>query len=618
MSQNEGDPNQTTEETLNIIKESESIIIATSNYLHLTFKSLKNEFTEETFNEKVSLLSDINFNPILSINSYQYDNSISHLPTILLNIPHKMSALDTSRLTPTLRFKILLNLIFTFRFFIEKGIKLDPFTIDNILISADNTPYLYVTNFTNSNEDNVFQSIVSLIKTLCSNSNESEMTFVHNFYSELYSTFQNSHYNLSSIEGILDTFITSDLTTLTDNAEDAEEYLGQLLYQSFSAKGLLKLYRNAISQKRRINELNESIESIENEMRELNGLVMSVKRDDSRIDQLTIQSQEFQTKLDQSISLFQTLSSPTSRFEIPLETVANGIFATLINSQKSRFDHLVVPSQSSGDVYFIIDQNSTGNYSSGSGDYEWVQFDFKEPISIVSFQIQSAHRAFLKNWAVVAYDEDGGEITLYKTENDPALNGVDNKVYKTVKAVEAKSFRIEKFGCNWSGTNFMRIKNFEFFSDDPKYKGGVFKSLIEKANGDPHKADVYITASNFDFKRFHKICPSRSLCTLYDETQPWFQVELTCGRAIVHGYRLQMLTNFPLSCWRLAGSNDKENWDTIHDAEVPANKTAPILLFNCSSQTPYKYFRFINTENANDDLKLRLKHFDIFGVYLSD
>ena len=112
----------------------------------------------------------------------------------------------------------------------------------------------------------------------------------------------------------------------------------------------------------------------------------------------------------------------------------------------------MVFSQSNGDIYCIIDPDSPGYYSSGSGEYEWVQFEFQELISVVLFKIKSAHHG------------DWNETILYKKKDDQTLNG---EITFNFKAIEAKRFRIEKFRENWVGTNFMLIKNFEFYSDDP-------------------------------------------------------------------------------------------------------------------------------------------------------
>ncbi|OHS99634.1 hypothetical protein TRFO_33868 [Tritrichomonas foetus] len=409
----------------------------------------------------------------------------------------------------------------------------------------------------------------------------------------------------------------NDVSIMNSSIQNVELFLSKIFTESLSEQSLLQLYRKSNQQQRQINELSSTIENLTEELREMSQIIFKLQNNQNQIQEVTKKAIDLDENVKQKLSILKSLIDPIHRIEIPLDNSRNGIFAYLINNQTSKFDRDLVPSQSSGDVYCIIDENNPGNFSSGSGDYEWVQFEFKEPISLVSFMIRSAHRAFLKTWNLVAYDDHENEIILYQTKDNPSLNGKNKEVILNVKAYKAQTFRLEKLGENWAGTNFMRIQQIEFYSDDPKYLGGVFKTLLEEAGGDPHKADVFITSSNFDFQRFHKLSPSRSLCTLYDQDSPWFQVELTKGFAIVHGYRIQILDNFPIYKWQLIGSNDKENWDVIHEVSISQNDCSSLMIFECNSKLPYSTFRFLNTmENKNDDLKLRLKHFDIFGIYL--
>lgn len=622
---------------VNILKESNLVQISqikglsTSQYfIMMTFKNLQN-ISKETFIENISKLISIKYPSIYPIIAFEYHNEDTNLPTLFFNGVDVQNAKclekDNISSNKTAQFKVISAIAFSIHYLWTQNIELDSINLDNILMIGDYNPVILITNIFSTSSQDVLKSYGEIIKSVCSesfnnsqlNNGKSSNDYSGNLFTNLYSLCNSNFLSVYAMNEIIDHLISFDLNSFVESPQDAERFLTHLFSESLSEKAVLQLYKKASLQELKINELTSMIENLNDEVCELNKLVISLKQDENKINSISKEADQIQEKLNGSLSIIKNIIEPGYRVEIPISNSANGIFAYLINSQKSPFDHLVVPSQSSGDIYCIIDPDSPGNYSSGSGEYEWIQFEFKEPITALSFKIKSAHRAFLKTWGFIAYDEDGKEVILYKTKDDPTLNGKYKETIINFKAIEAKKFRIEKFGENWAGTNFMRIKNFELYSDDPQYIGGIFKTLLERANGDPHKADVLITASNFDFQRFHLLSPARSLCTLYDQEPPWFQVELNHGRAIIHGYRFQILNNFPIDKWQVAGSNDKENWDIIHESEISQSQSTSINIFGVYSQRPYRYFRFINaSENLNDDIKLRLRHFDIFGIYLSD
>ncbi|KAK8895054.1 hypothetical protein M9Y10_023496 [Tritrichomonas musculus] len=622
---------------VNILKESNLVQISqimglstSQHFIMMTFKNLQN-ISKETFIENISKLISIKYPSIYPIIAFEYHNEDTNLPTLFFNGVDVQNAKciekDNVSSNKTAQFKVISAIAFSIHYLWTQNIELDSINLDNILMIGDYNPVILITNIFSTSRQDVLKSYGEIIKSVCSesfnnsqlNNDKSSNDYSGNLFTNLYSLCNSNFLSVYAMNEIIDHLISFDLNSLVESPQDAERFLTHLFSESLSEKAVLQLYKKASLQELKINELTSMIENLNDEVCELNKLVISLKQDENKINSISKEADQIQEKLNGSLSIIKNIIEPGYRVEIPISNSANGIFAYLINSQKSPFDHLVVPSQSSGDIYCIIDPDSPGNYSSGSGEYEWIQFEFKEPITALSLKIKSAHRAFLKTWGFIAYDEDGKEVILYKTKDDPTLNGKYKETIINFKAIEAKKFRIEKFGENWAGTNFMRIKNFELYSDDPQYIGGIFKTLLERANGDPHKADVLITASNFDFQRFHLLSPARSLCTLYDQEPPWFQVELNHGRAIIHGYRFQILNNFPIDKWQVAGSNDKENWDIIHESEISQSQSTPISIFGVYSQRPYRYFRFINaSENLNDDIKLRLRHFDIFGIYLSD
>jgi hypothetical protein len=308
---------------------------------------------------------------------------------------------------------------------------------------------------------------------------------------------------------------------------------------------------------------------------------------------------------------------PRARVELPLSEELGGIFNYLIAAQKNPFDRKVIASQSSGDVVNIIDPNSTDNYSSSSGETEWIQFEFPQAISVNALRVQSAHRCFLRTWSFLALDHEGGRTELYSVVDDARLNGTGSTVLVNIRATSSKIFRLEKRGLNWGGeTNFFRVKNIELFSEDPNYIGGVFKTLVGRVN-DPHRAAVLVTTSNFDFQSYHLKGAKNSLCTLSDKEQPWIQWELVEGVAVVQGYRLEQLHSFLLEFWSLQASTDAVTWNIL-DRRAGEQGTALLRVFPVKSFTPWKYFRIVyEAPGEAGDIKLRIRHFDIFGVYLA-
>jgi hypothetical protein len=197
---------------------------------------------------------------------------------------------------------------------------------------------------------------------------------------------------------------------------------------------------------------------------------------------------DFQRDLAQ---LKRDLPQTVVRFpELPLSPAGDGIFARLIGAQATPFDRRVIASQSSGDIHCLISADSPDNYSSGSREFEWVEFEFPEPIRVTAARLKSAHRAFLKTWAFCSFDDSGSKIVLHSAKNDAVLNGTGNEVVIGFAPTTARRFRIEKYGANWAGTNFFRLKNVELFSDEPRFADGVFRTLVAEA-GDPHRARVY-------------------------------------------------------------------------------------------------------------------------------
>jgi hypothetical protein len=154
----------------------------------------------------------------------------------------------------------------------------------------------------------------------------------------------------------------------------------------------------------------------------------------------------------------------------------------------------------------------------------------------------------------------------------------------------------------------------ELFSDEPRFIGGVFRTLVAQA-ADCHRAAVLLTASNFDFQSFHLLGPHKSMCTLADEEPPWIQFELAGGAAIVHGYRIEHVPDHPFDEYSVQGSNDSTAWAVIDRRNEPAG--GPLRVCQCKAPAAFRFVRLVyEVKQSAGTAKLRIRHFDIFGIYL--
>jgi hypothetical protein len=215
----------------------------------------------------------------------------------------------------------------------------------------------------------------------------------------------------------------------------------------------------------------------------------------------------------------------------------------------------------------------------------------------------------------MALDTEGRPKVLYSIVDDARLNGDGNVLRADIRSTSSKIFRVEKRGVNWNGTGFFRVKNVELFSEE--FPDGVFKTLVGRVP-DPHRADVLVTASCFDFQHYHRIGAGRTLCTLMDRGNPWIQWELAKGVAVVHAYRIEQTDGDLLDLWSLHASNNAADWTVIDRRENPQGMGL-IGVWNVRPTSAWRYFRLVyegQTVKRGKTIKLKLRHFDIFGTYL--
>lgn len=112
-----------------------------------------------------------------------------------------------------------------------------------------------------------------------------------------------------------------------------------------------------------------------------------------------------------------------------------------------------------------------------------------------------------------------------------------------------------------------------------------------------------------------------NICTL-NENNPWFQVKLNEGFAIITGFRLKRTVPEKIKHYKIMGSNDInkpiEKWEeliNINEKTEDEHKSTDIYLLDHPS-LPIKFIRLIQVEpNWSNENFLKFFHFDIFGSY---
>jgi hypothetical protein len=156
--------------------------------------------------------------------------------------------------------------------------------------------------------------------------------------------------------------------------------------------------------------------------------------------------------------------------KIPSSINKIGIFGFLIDSQRDMFKRNVVISQSSYDIYSVIDEKSNDSWGLGhptiQTSKEWIQFEFPDPISINALSIMTGDRNFLRSWSFSSRENNGEWRLITERKDDDSLNGAKKEMKISLPERVSKAFRIEQTSLNWSNTVYFHIRNVELFSND--------------------------------------------------------------------------------------------------------------------------------------------------------
>ncbi|KAK8890576.1 hypothetical protein M9Y10_035353 [Tritrichomonas musculus] len=295
----------------------------------------------------------------------------------------------------------------------------------------------------------------------------------------------------------------------------------------------------------------------------------------------------------------------------PMDKTKRGVLDHLGRLQNVKFDRKFIASQSSRDIYNLINPDSKDIFRSGSNDF-WITFEFEKPISITGIKLQSTESDFLSSFQVMS-----GMDILYFTQNEKSLQKPHR--FATIQFPPKITQRLT---IQQIGNIPFELKYVELASLDDEFPEGIFKKLIHDAGGDSHRAKVKITAKNFDLETFYSLNELSNISTLSDDIN-WFQVEFLEGKMLVKGYRLKRTQAFLLRGWKVYGSNDNSaplnDWFLLDERFENTQLQYNVLDYYEVKKTE-KSFRFLrlvsDVKKWNGTQNLTFYNIDFYGDYI--
>ncbi|KAK8892653.1 hypothetical protein M9Y10_029892 [Tritrichomonas musculus] len=224
----------------------------------------------------------------------------------------------------------------------------------------------------------------------------------------------------------------------------------------------------------------------------------------------------------------------------------DGILCRLKKNEKSPFKHLFVASQSSNDIYNLIDPN-TNDDSQICNIGGFIEIELQEPVDITRIKIFSSNNIF-----PIKFDIEIKDKLIQNIKEAKELKRKKQSMTIEVEYNQTRKIRIINRGKNWdTGNNNTNIKSIELLSNDAQYLRGFFSTLVyESEDHDPHKCPVIMSASNIDLNTFHLIDSLNIVCT-YSKEHSWFQIEFAERRAVLSGFRLKKCNEGKLKSYKI-------------------------------------------------------------------
>lgn len=363
-----------------------------------------------------------------------------------------------------------------------------------------------------------------------------------------------------------------------------------------------------------IGEMKEMIESLTNRIKAIENknqkLPNSQKNQSNNHDEL----KRIVNNHLHEIENIQPISDQIFTDQPNLETP--GIIRRLERKQKTPFDRLFVASQSSNDIYNLIDPNTNDDFiTSDIKKKFFITFELKEPVMINGMKIWSSNYGYPKSFDISV---DGQIVKSIKEAVE--LNGKNKEMTIQFDAIQGTKIQFIQTGQSWDRKSHkINIKRIEILSSEDKFSKGVFTTLIESSeNHDPHKCPVIVSATSHDNNSFYLRDTNKNV--YMTNINQWFQIEFICGQVILCGFRLKKgkitkIKNFKIIC-----TNDvnkpEENWETLFEINEQEQNDFATYEFNQPSH-PIKFVRLMQIGTSwNNQKAFSFKHLDFFGAYV--
>ena len=183
-------------------------------------------------------------------------------------------------------------------------------------------------------------------------------------------------------------------TKLKQTFETLENKINQMIsIQQQNQEKIIEEQR--IKYSKTIQKLEERIKSIEQDKENFNNII---NEQNSKI-----------TKLEKEVEIHKKTTSMRTQnncqpFITKLDKSSPGILQRLKNNEKSPFDHLFIPSQSSNDIYNIIDPNTNDEFCI-TGIGKFIELELEETITITGIKLFSSTYNFPKSFDIEINDE---------------------------------------------------------------------------------------------------------------------------------------------------------------------------------------------------------------------
>lgn len=169
--------------------------------------------------------------------------------------------------------------------------------------------------------------------------------------------------------------------------------------------------------------------------------------------------------LEEQIKRFEHDKNYCRPFKTILDKNSPGILQQLKNYEQSPFNPLFIASQSSNDVYNLINSQTKDCFNLLDVN-DFIEFELKEIITITGIKIISHISNFPKSFDI---EINGKKVLSIKEAKE--LNGKNHEMTINIDSIQCREIRFINTGQNWDkNTNSLFIKKFELLSNEKIFK----------------------------------------------------------------------------------------------------------------------------------------------------